>query len=876
MTEHNDDRTQTHVILTRDTMVSHYRIIEKIGAGGMGEVYLAEDTKLKRKVALKFLPPHLCQDDECRERFKREAQAAAKLNHPNIVHIYEVAEHNARPFFAMEHVEGQSLKDVIRDYQPGLDDIINLVLQICEGLAKAHEAGITHRDIKPSNIVIDADGRPKLVDFGLATIQGTDKLTKTGSTLGTVGYMSPEQIKVKEVDHRSDLFSLGVVLYEMIAGRLPFAADNEAATMNAVLNEVHEPLSRYKSGVSGELQRIVSKLLEKDPTLRYQSAVGLISDLKTLTRDEPSVAGKPPVDWWNRFVVVGAVIVCLIMAGYALYPRQEVSSGDKKKSLVVLPFENLGTDEDEYFAAGITDEITARLAGLSGLRVISRTSAVHYKDSGKPLKQIAKELKVDYVLEGTIRWDKSGDVDRVRIIPQLIRASDDSHVWADTFERALTQVFVVQAEIATRIADALDVTLLESEKQLLTVQPTENLVAYDYFLRAKDHWNEGNHASLDSVIHLLEKTTSLDSTFYPAYSWLVRMYGVEYINAYRRTDECKAQAKEAAEKALELAKSKPDGYIAMGTYHYYISRDYESALEQFELAARSQPNNSDLLTMTGYVYRRMGEWDIAADYLQKALMLDPLSMNIAAGLIHTLFMMHRLDEAQIVVLKGLEFEPTNRGLLFWNVALPGLGSGDSLYIMKAIERYEESTTEKMAGVLQESADIYMRRYESALARRSSTDCRNLSDSAVYYQQRGEIYRYLGDTNQSRVYFDSARVIWEAQVEASPDVADFHSPLAEVYVGLGQNLRAVEHAELATRLMPVSKDEVAGSERLVSLAVVYAWVGEYDKSIDLLDYLLSHPSRIQVGGIRLHPRWDPLRDHPRFQALIEKYSDQTEQ
>ena len=247
--EPNDDNTRTHIVLTKGTMVSHYRIIEKIGAGGMGEVYLAEDTKLNRQVALKFLPPHMCKDDDCRARFKREAQAAANLDHPNIVTIHEVSEYRGRPFFAMQHVEGNSLRDVIKDKELPLERVIHLAIQMCEGLGKAHRAGIVHRDIKPSNIVMDSDGRPKLLDFGLAAIQGTEKLTKTGSTLGTIGYMSPEQIQVKEIDLRSDLFSFGVVLYQMIAGRLPFKGDTEAATMNSVLNDTPEPLSRYKSGV---------------------------------------------------------------------------------------------------------------------------------------------------------------------------------------------------------------------------------------------------------------------------------------------------------------------------------------------------------------------------------------------------------------------------------------------------------------------------------------------------------------------------------------------------------------------------------------------------------------------------------------------------
>ena len=278
----DDDKTQAVTVLSKGTVIGHYRIVEKIGAGGMGEVYLAEDTELNRKVALKFLSPHLCQDADCRARFKREAQAAAKLNHPNIVTIHEVSEFNGRPFFAMEHVEGQPLSELIKQGDCPLDKVIDLSLQICEGLQEAHKAGITHRDIKPANILVSHSGRAKLVDFGLASVAGADKLTKEGSTLGTIGYMSPEQVQGKPTDHRSDLFSFGVVLYELISCKSPFKAETPAATMNAIAQQTPEPLARYKAGVPDELQRIVSKLLQKDPALRYQTAADVISDLTAL------------------------------------------------------------------------------------------------------------------------------------------------------------------------------------------------------------------------------------------------------------------------------------------------------------------------------------------------------------------------------------------------------------------------------------------------------------------------------------------------------------------------------------------------------------------------------------------------------------------
>jgi tetratricopeptide (TPR) repeat protein/predicted Ser/Thr protein kinase len=339
----DDDKTQTHVTLTGGTMVSHYRIIEKIGAGGMGEVYLAEDTELNRKVALKFLPLHLCQDADCRARFKREAQAAAKLNHPNIVIIHEVGEFSGCPFFAMENVEGQTLRDFVKGKELSLGRIIELAIQVCEGLSKAHSAGIVHRDIKPSNILIDQDGRAKIVDFGLASVRDSEHLTKTGSTLGTVGYMSPEQARGEEVDARSDLFSFGVVLYELITGRSPFKAESEIASIKNVIEVIPEPLARYKNDVPDDLQRLVDKALIKDRTLRYQHADDLSTDLKRLVSAVSTVASVPIRK--QRFVALSLVVLVLLVAVLVLKPwriiiRPSEEAVASAKCIVVVPFKN--------------------------------------------------------------------------------------------------------------------------------------------------------------------------------------------------------------------------------------------------------------------------------------------------------------------------------------------------------------------------------------------------------------------------------------------------------------------------------------------------------------------------------------------------------
>ena len=354
-------------------------------------LFRSEDTELNRKVALKFLPPHLCQDADCRARFKREAQAAAKLGHSNIVAVHEVGEFHGRPFFAMELVEGRPLDKIVSEDRLDESEIVDLALGICNGLRKAHESGVIHRDIKPSNIIVDRDNIPRVLDFGLAAIRDSDKLTQTGSTLGTIGYMSPEQVAGRAVDARSDLFSLGVVLYEMITGVNPFRRDNQAATLKAISEDVPKPLESYRSGISGELQRIVNKLLEKKPEFRYQTADELSADLKRCQ-------------------------------------SSPISQTSSEKSIVVLPFENLSPDPDQdYFSDGLTEEVISDLSGIAALRVISRSSAMTFKGTKKKVPDIAREVNVRYVLEGSVR--KAGN--NLRITAQLIDAPADAHIWAD-------------------------------------------------------------------------------------------------------------------------------------------------------------------------------------------------------------------------------------------------------------------------------------------------------------------------------------------------------------------------------------------------------------------------------------------------------------
>ncbi|MEW5795936.1 MAG: protein kinase [Candidatus Zixiibacteriota bacterium] len=565
-----DDRTQSFVVLTKGTMVSHYRIVEKIGAGGMGEVYLADDTRLDRHVALKFLPPHLCQDEGCRARFIREAQAAAKLSHPNIVTVHEVSELHGRPYIVMEHVEGQSLLEVIKG--PGLtpDRVINLVIQVCDGLTEAQKYGVVHRDIKPSNILIDSHGRAKLLDFGLAAVRGTDKLTKTGSTLGTLGYMSPEQASGRTVDERSDLFSLGVVLYETITGRRPFTGEDEAATLHAVTHETPQPLARFCAHVPDGLQQVVDKALQKDPSVRYQSASGMMADLRLLRRrsyDTDQTIKRPDAKSRYLLPVVGMVtlILILIAVGYFALERTRLSSGQVStrwtNSIAVLPFRDFSANRDqEPFCDGMTDALIGRLSAIKDLKVISMTSVMRFKSPDRDLKKIGHDLQVEKILEGSIQRDSGA----VRVRMQLINVEDDAQLWSDQYDSELKSVFTIQDDISRSIVEAMKIELLGGEETALVKRATNSEEAYGEYVQGRYHWRKRNEDAIKKAIEHFETAIKYDSNYALAYSGLADAWSVLPTHSFITTEDALPKAREAAEKALELDDRLGEAHVSMG------------------------------------------------------------------------------------------------------------------------------------------------------------------------------------------------------------------------------------------------------------------------------------------------------------------------
>jgi serine/threonine-protein kinase len=658
--------------------ISHYIIVEELGRGGMGVVYKADDTKLERTVALKFLPADLARDPDSKERFVHEAKAAAALSHPNICTIHEINEHEGDPFIAMEFIEGRSLKEAVKEGPFDLDDAVNIAIQAAEGLAAAHEKGIVHRDIKSANIMINEKGQATIMDFGLAKLAGRTQLTTEGTTLGTIAYMSPEQAQGHEADHRSDIWSLGVVLYELIAGKQPFRGEYEQAVIYSIINAEPEPLSDLRSGVPAGLERIVTRCLEKDPSKRYQTAMEIAADLKQL--HQPASSGKwqerveiakertrgprgfqKPMHrgLWLLLLCVPAIAFLIIYVIVPRYFSSEVVQPDpERKMLAVLPFENLGPPGEEYFADGITEELIAKLAKVEGLGVIARTTVMRYKETDKSIEEIGDELGVDYVLEGSIRWQRLSETEsRVRITQQLISVSDETHLWAEVYQRDMTDIFAVQEEIAGQVASALDITLLKAgEKGHRAPNPTDDTDAYRAYLEGRFWWNKRSPEGFDKAIVLFDEAIGIDPEYALAYAGKAECYCMLAIHL-AHPGEYNEIARAAANKALELDPSLPAANSALGWIAFVYDYDFEAAERYFRRAIELDPQYATPYNWYGVMLACIGRGEEAVEIMTRAQELDPGSLIINRDLACVLSWVGRLDDSQAQLEKTLAMDP---------------------------------------------------------------------------------------------------------------------------------------------------------------------------------------------------------------------------
>jgi serine/threonine-protein kinase len=644
------------------TLAGRYKIIEELGRGGMGVVYRAEDTKLKRMVALKFLPPELTHISEVKERFMREAQAAAALDHPNICTVYEFDETEGTTFISMAYIEGQSLKEKIDSEPLELEESLKIATQVGEGLQEAHKKGIVHRDIKSANVMVTATGQAKIMDFGLARISGTTLLTKEGSTMGTIAYMSPEQARGEEVDLRTDIWSLGVVLYEMFSGQLPFKGEHEQSVVYAILNEQPKPVTDLRSELPVSIGQVVSKALEKDPENRYQQVEELLDDLKSISAgivpEEIKVRLRKEKLHRRKRVIsyagIAGLIIAVSVAAFLLFkgPAEAIDS------IAVLPLENLTGDvEQDYFVDGVTDELIGQLAQLSGLkRVISRTSVMQYKDTDKSLPEIARELNVDVVVEGTVY--QVGDNVRIRV--QLIDAfPEERNLWAHTYERAGTEVLAMYNEVARAIVNEVQITLTPKEETRLASALQVNPQAYEAYLKGMSHLYKLTPPELDAALHYFEQALETDPNYALAYTGISFVWGARQQMGLLIPSEATPKAKAAAQRALELDDTLAEVHYTLAGIRTWSDWDWEGGEQAFKRALELKPNYPEALVYYSNLLCYLGRLDEALAKAERAVQLDPLNsviLTISGG---TLSYLGRYDDAIERYQNALQTSPND-------------------------------------------------------------------------------------------------------------------------------------------------------------------------------------------------------------------------
>jgi serine/threonine protein kinase/tetratricopeptide (TPR) repeat protein len=671
--------------------ISHYKILEKLGEGGMGVVYKAQDTKLDRLVAMKFLPHHLSANEAEKARFLQEAKAASALNHPNVCTIYDIKEENSQQFIVMEFVDGATLKHKVPIQK--IQDALTYALQIGEALHEAHGKGIVHRDIKCENIMVNSKNQIKVMDFGLAKLKGSLKLTKTSSTIGTLSYMAPEQIQGGEVDARSDIFSFGVVVFEMLTGHMPFRGDHEASMMYSIINEEPESVQKTRQDVSAEIDRIIRRALEKDPEDRYQHIDDMVSELRRVQKQSTRISRTTlleipspqtaeqnlsthqtnqvgsglatPVQSKNRtrlFVVSGIVLVILAatIIGYTSFFGKHQSID----SIAVLPFTNVGADPNtEYLSDGVTESLINTLSQLSNLTVMSRSSVFHYKGKDIDPQKAGTELGVKAVLVG--RVTQRGD--NLQISTELVNVSNNTHIWGEQYNKKLSDILAVQDEISKEISRQLSLKLVGEDEKKLAKHSTENTEAYQLYLKGRFHWNKRKADELQKAVDYFNQAIDKDPQFALAYAGLASTYAILPEYSGLPAKDITPKAEQAAQKALEFDPTLAEPHAVLGLIKYGHQWDWEGAEKELRRAIELNPNYPTAHHWYCIALRAQGRFEESQVEIKRAQELDPLSLIINLNVAEVLSQMQHHDLAIEQLKKTLELDPNFPG------ALVGLG-----------------------------------------------------------------------------------------------------------------------------------------------------------------------------------------------------------
>ncbi|HSD33648.1 MAG TPA: protein kinase [Gemmatimonadales bacterium] len=862
-----------------EALRDRYALERELGRGGMATVYLAHDRKHDRPVALKVLHAELAATLGP-ERFQREIRLAARLQHPHILTVLDSGEAAGHLWFTMPFVEGESLRDRLnRERQIPVEDALRIAREAAQGLQYAHEHGVMHRDIKPENILLTQDGSTLVADFGIARAfgGGEARLTETGMAIGTPAYMSPEQASGDQtLDARTDIYSLGCVLFEMLAGEPPFTGPTVQAIIAKRLTQPVPSVRQSRPTVPEAAERALRQALAPIPADRFATAGDLARALQTSATPRlsaPSQSGR------RRLPVAALMLVLGFLIGLGVlfaWRRSHSGGGDGAgpKRIAVLPFENLGDSTDAYFADGMTDEVRGKLSQLSGLAVIARSSSNEYRRSNKSPQEIARELGAEYLLTATVRWEKTpGAPSRVRVSPELVQVEPGAAPttrWQQGFDASLTDVFQVQGDIAGKVATALDVALGESARNQLEARPTANLAAYDAFLKgeaASQVMSVGDPASLRRAIGHYEQAVALDSAFVSAWTQLARARSILYANG-TPTPALAAEARRAADRAQSLAPERPEGQLASGMYYVTVAGDNRRALAAFEAGLKLAPTNVDLLVGAALAEQTQGRWDSAREHLARAGALDPRSANTARRTGFNLLFLRRYAEARTALERALALAPNNF-VVIEQQAMVALAQGD-LTGARAIVRAAATTAGTAAPLAYFATywDLYWvlddaQQQQVLTLPPSAFD----DDRGSWAIVRAQTYALGGNTVQARVYADSARLAFDEQLRESPEDAQRHAFRGLALAYLGRKAEAIAEGERAVRLAPISRNALSGAYLQHQLARIYLLVDEPEKALDQLEPLLRMPYFLSPGWLRIDPTFAPLKGNPRFERLV---------
>ncbi len=873
--------------LAPGTRLGPYEIVGAIGAGGMGEVYRARDARLGRDVAIKILPEGFATDPDRLARFEREGRAVAALSHPNILAIYDFGREGVTAYAVMELLEGQTLRDRLAQGALPPREVIACATQIAHGLAAAHDKGIAHRDLKPENLFVAADGRVKILDFGLAKLldPGGDQMTgagtSVGSVMGTVGYMAPEQVRGQTVDHRADIFALGAVLHEMLSGSSPFHADSAADTMSATLNADPPDLDQLGTGVPPALARIVQRCLEKRPEARFQSAHDLAFALESSGSRSRAIETRGT--GWRRArpwtLAAGLVITLTALFWWSLSkpapPTATSAEAPSRLAIAVLPFQNLSAAESNaYLAIGLHDELLTQLAKVASLTVMGRTSVMSYADTTKSPAEIARELSVGSIVEGTVQVIGT----RLQVNIKLLATDTGRLLWTESYPRTLDDVFAIQQDVAQKVVAALGAALAEGERAAMRSVPTAHAEAYRLYLQANTYRSSSLREDVEAMQLLYERAIALDPRFALAHAGLSHAHGTMFWFKHDPSPERITLQFASAETALRLAPEAPEAHWAMGMAHYWGHRNYRRALDEMTIALRGLPNDAALVSQTAYVHRRLGNWTEVLQAFERSHILNPRSDRILYDLGgQSLEFTRRYAEAvraydealsvtpyrrQAALAKGLAYARWRGELNELRTTLGGLApdadlGGWSLPLARSMLLLWE----RRADQLIESAE----RVPGAV----------MEDQQAYVPASlfaGWAYRLRGDAPSARTAFSAALALLEAVPAALLQDDRVRSSRGLALAGLGRHADALGEARWLQESV-VYRDDAFGGPRLAEArAMILAQAGRPEEALDEIERLLHGPSLLTVHTLRLDPRWDPLRDHPRFKALLVKYAD----